>query len=429
MHVRHWLSSVLVVLLATTGCSQDSVIKDPSTPEAPGELIASDLQRTANPGATDEELRSVAAGNTDFGAAMYRELIRTEENLFFSPLSITQGFSMVYVGARGNTEAQMQQALRFSLPQERLHPAMNALDLALHGHAESAPEGQGDPPELRIVNATWGQKGYTFESAFLDVLGLQYGAGMHAVDFASDPNGVREQINAWVAGQTNDRIQDLLPEGSVKGDSRLVLTNALYFKGAWTESFEPGLTRTEPFSLLEGGTQQVQMMHRSGSVPHMRGDGFDAVALNYVGKAFRMLVIVPDSGRFKEVEARLSAEFLDGIRPALVNQHIDLGMPKFQTETDFSLADPLQTLGMVDAFSTSADFSGITQQERLMLTSAWHKAFVAVDEKGTEAAAATGAVAGPVSIPPSLTVDRPFLFLIEDVETKTVLFLGRILKP
>jgi serpin B len=428
MHAYRWLSSMLAVLLVTTGCSQN-IVEDPSTPEAPGELIASELQRTTNPGATAEELRSVAAGNTDFSAALYRELVRTEENLFFSPFSITQSFSMVYVGARGNTEAQMQQALHFGLPQERLHPAMNALDLALHSHAANAPAGQGDPPELRVVNATWGQKGYTFEPAFLDVLGLQYGAGMHAVDFASNPNGVRAQINDWVAGQTNDRIKDLLPEGSVKGDSRLVLTNALYFKGAWTVPFEPGLTRTEPFSLLEGGTQQVQMMHRSGVVPHMRGDGFDALTLNYVGQAFRMLVIVPDSGRFKEVEARLSAQFLDGIRPALVNEHLDLGLPKFQAETDFSLAAPLQTLGMVDAFSTAADFSGITQQESLMLTSAWHKAFVAVDEKGTEAAAATGVIAGPVSIPPPLTVDRPFLFLIEDVETKTVLFLGRIVKP
>lgn len=428
MYAYRWLSSVIAVLLVATGCSED-IVEDPKPPEAPGELIASNLQRTMNPGATAEELRAVTAGNTDFSAALYREFARTKENLFFSPFSITQAFSMVYVGARGNTEAQMRQALHFSLSQEQLHPAMNALDLALHSHAANAPAGQGDPPELHVVNATWGQKGYTFEPAFLDVLAQQYGAGVRAVDFASDPEGIRARINAWIAGQTNDRIQDLLPEGAVKGDSRLVLTNALYFKGAWTASFEPGLTRTEPFSLLGGGTQQVQMMHRSGSVPSMRGNGFDAIALNYVGQAFRMLVIVPDGGRFNEVESRLSAEFLDGIRGALVNEHIDLGLPKFQAETEFSLAETLETLGMVDAFSTAANFSGITQQERLMLTSAWHKAFVAVDEKGTEAAAATGVVAGPVSIPPSLTVDRPFLFLIEDVETKTVLFLGRIMKP
>jgi serpin B len=208
-----------------------------------------------------------------------------------------------------------------------------------------------------------------------------------------------------------------------------VLTNALYFKGSWSAPFVPTLTQTEPFSLLEGGTQQVQMMHRHDTLPHMRGSDFDALALNYVGQTFRMLVIVPDSGRFKEVEARLSAEFLDGIRAALVNENVDLGLPKFQAETAFSLSEPLQTFGMVDAFSTAADFSGITQQERLMLTSAWHKAFVAVDESGTEAAAATGVIGGVVSLPSPLTVNRPFLFLIEDVETKAVLFLGRIVKP
>jgi serpin B len=306
---------------------------------------------------------------------------------------------------------------------------MNALDLALHSRAVSAPSGEGDPPEIHVVNATWGQKGYAFEPAFLDVLARHYGAGMRAVDFASDPDDVRARINAWVAGQTNDRIQDLLPDGSVKGDSRLVLTNALYFKASWAAPFEPGLTRAEPFFLLGGDTKQVQMMRSHTAVPYMQGNGFTALALNYVGQAFRMLLIVPDSGRFAEVESLLSVEFLDGIRAELKPLPVNLGLPKFQAETAFSLAEPLQKSGMVDAFSDAADFSGITQQERLLLTSAWHKAFVAVDEKGTEAAAATGIVGGPVSIPPDLTVNRPFLFLIEDVETKTVLFLGRIVKP
>jgi serpin B len=161
----------------------------------------------------------------------------------------------------------------------------------------------------------------------------------------------------------------------------------------------------------------------------MRGEGFEALALDYVGKAFRMLLIVPDSGRLTEVESRLSAEFLEGIRAELVTLNVDLGLPKFETEMDFSVAEPLQEFGMVDAFSSAADFSGITQQERLLLTGAWHKAFVAVDETGTEAAAATGIVSGPPSIPPTLTVNRPFLFLIEDVKTRTVLFLGRIVRP
>jgi serpin B len=423
---RRWLSPVLVLLLGMTGCSDD--IEYPKTTEAPGELIASGVQRTTNPGASAEDVASVVAGNTDLGVALYRKIARSGENLFFSPLSISQAFAMVYVGARGRTETQMQQALRFSLPQEQLHPAMNALDLALHGRAAQVQDGK-EPPEVRVVNATWGQQGYPFEPGFLDVLARHYGAGVRAVDFTREPEALRAQINGWVAGQTNDRIQDLLPKGSVESDSRFVLTNALYFKGAWAGPFEPQATRSRTFRLLGGDTQQVQMMSRQGLVPHMQGDGFQALALPYVGQAFRMLIVVPDNGRFAEVESRLSAEFLDGVRAALVNQDVTLSLPRFQAETDFPVGGPLKELGMEDAFSDDADFSGITQADRLSITGAFHKAFVSVDEKGTEAAAATGIVGGTVSVPPPLVVDRPFLFLIEDVETKAVLFLGRIVKP
>jgi serpin B len=422
------LPSVLAALLVLIGCSEE-LPEGPEASPAPGSLIASDKPRMTNPSAPAGDVAAVAAGNTDFGAALYRQTARPGENLFFSPYSLSQAFGMVYAGARGATEAQMGQALRFSLSQERLHPAMNALDLTLQDHASLPQEEKGTPPELRAVNATWGQQGYAFEPAFLDVLALHYGAGVRAVDFQREAEPLRSQINEWIEGQTNGRIQELLPAGVIKPDTRLVLTNALYFKGSWAATFDTRQTQSAAFHLLGGGEQTVQMMGLSASLPRMQGAGFEAFALPYVGRAFRMLVILPDSGRFEEVEARLSAEFLDGVRRELTNQYTALQFPKFQIETELPLVESLKGLGMVDAFTDNADLSGITLQERLAITDARHKAFISVDEAGTEAAAATGVVIGPVSLPESLVVDRPFLFLIEDVETKAVLFLGRVVKP
>jgi serpin B len=423
---RLWLSPVITTLLLLAGCSEEP--QGPETPAPPGELITSGAQRVT-PTIAAETLTSAAAGNTAFGTALYPLLASPGENLFFSPFSITQAFSMVYAGARGSTAQQMAQALRFPLSQEQLHPAMNALDLALNGRAKQIQGDKVVPPELRVVNATWGQSGFAFEPGFLDVLAQHYGAGVRAVDFSTEPESLRTRINDWVAGQTHNRIKDLLPEGSVKSDTKLALTNALYFKGAWAEPFDPRSTRPEAFHLLGGGTKQVQLMQRQGLLHYKRGEDFQAFALPYSGGAFRMLFIVPDTGRLPAVEARLSAEFLDSIRGTLESRVFALGLPRFSAETEFSLIPPLQQLGMADAFSDTADLSGISQQTRLKLSAAQHKAFVAVDEAGTEAAAATGVTAIPVSIPEPLTVDRPFLFLIEDVETRTVLFLGRIVNP
>ncbi|KFE62912.1 serine protease inhibitor family protein [Hyalangium minutum] len=424
---RLWLSPVVTALLMLAGCSSEEPL-GPEIPPPPGELIASSDERVT-PAVAAETLASAASGNTDFGAALYPLIARPNENLFFSPFSITQAFAMVYAGARGNTAQQMSQALHFPLSQEQLHPAMNALDLALNSRAAQTRGPQVVPPEFRVVNATWGQRGFAFEPAFLDVLAQHYGTGMHVVDFSTEAESLRTQINDWVAGQTHDRIKDLLPEGSVKSDTKLALTNALYFKGAWAERFDPQATVPANFHLLGGGTQQVQLMQRTFWLPYKRGEDFQAFALPYSGGAFRMLFIVPDSGQFPAVEARLSAEFLDSIRGTMENRVYALGLPRFRVETEFSLVPPLQQRGMTDAFSDTADLSGISQETRLKLSTAQHKAFVAVDENGTEAAAATGVTAVPVSIPEPLIVDRPFLFLIEDVETRTVLFLGRIVKP
>ncbi|EPX64355.1 hypothetical protein D187_005489 [Cystobacter fuscus DSM 2262] len=416
--LRRWLIPSLIATLGLAGCSSD---------EPPGERIASDKTRVTKPDVPAEDFAALVTGNTDFAASMYRRISKPGENLLFSPFSVSQALAMVYAGARGNTESQMAQALHFTLPQERLHPAVNALDLALHAHAKAKVEGGGSPPTLRVVNAAWGQRGFAFEPPFLDVLAQHYGTGMYAVDFQTRSTSIREDINTWVEEQTAGRIEDLLPADLVRPDTRLLLANALYFKGAWQQPFHA--TGEDSFHTLEGGTRQVQMMSTSITVPFLDSEGFEAVALPYAGKAFRMLVIVPEQGRFAQVESRLSADFLEGVRAGLSDRHLALGFPRFEVKQEFPLDESLEALGMVDAFTEGADLSGISQQAALMISGVQHEAFISVSEWGTEAAAATAVGAVVVSAPPPFVVDRPFLFLIEDVETKSVLFLGRVVNP
>jgi serpin B len=417
-------------LLAACACSSGALFSSgpgiTGDESAPGEFISAGKERVANPDVPTSDLEIVAAGNTDFGAALYRELREPGKNLFFSPYSVSQALAMVYAGARGETERQMGQGLRFSLPQDRLHPAMNALYQALL--APSGDTGQATPPQFHGVNATWGQKGLAFQPGFLDVLALHYGTGMHVVDFSADPSGVREDINTWVSEQTEERIQELLPSTAVTPQTRLVLVNALHFKAAWASPFQEKGTQSAPFHTLDGATRQVPMM-RGGWAWHMKGEGFEALALDYVGRNFRMLIVLPDSGRFEEIESRLSADFLGGIRGALTGRKEDVHLPRFEVETPASLIPKLRELGIRDLFEEHADLSGISSAESLLISSVEHKAFVSVNEKGTEAAAATAVVAGPPSMPVPFFVDRPFLFLIEHVPTRNVLFLGRYMSP
>jgi serpin B len=426
-----WSSAALCL----SGCLAEPKCPDSATPEesscaprpapgveAPGELLHADEPRVRVPSASDAEVAALVAANTDFGVDVYR-LSPPGNNLFFSPYSITQALAMVYVGARGETERQMAQALRFPLAQERLHPAMNTLDLALQ--TRSDPEGA---PELHAVNALWGQQGYGFEYGFLDVLARQYGAGLRAVDFTANPEGLRQDINAWVESQTHGRIQELVGRGGVDAATRLVLVNALDFQGAWAQPFSSHGTRDMPFHPLAGGTRDVRMMS-GGSGSRMTGEGFSALALSYVGGDFRMLLVVPDAGRFAEVEARLSARFLEDIRSRLMGAHLDVNLPRFQVDSALPLEPTLRALGMKDAFASVADFSGMSRTGALEISSVNHKGFVAVDEAGTVASAATEVSVGAPSVPEPFVVDRPFFFTLEHVKTGSVLFLGRVVSP
>jgi len=436
MGAKRWFWAVLWAGLAVLAACGEESKEEPQgevTPSAGDELV-SDKQRIENPNVPSADLETLTADNAAFAVDLYQEVREGDGNLFFSPHSISIALAMTYGGARGETATEMEEVLHYSLGQEALHPAFNALDQALSSRGEGVvlPEAQeGDPFRLSVVNAIWGQRGYPFLSDYLDLLALNYGAGLRVLDFAQEPEPSREAINAWVEDQTEERIKDLLPQGAIGSDTRLVLTNAVYFKASWLHPFEPSATQDGEFTKLDGQAVTVPLMKASESFGFFHGEGFAAAELPYVGEELSMVVILPDEGGFEGFEAGLSAEGLAEIVGGLQRQPVDVTLPKFTFEHDLPLTQPLQEMGMRSAFE-AADFSGMDGTRSLVITDVLHKAFVAVDEKGTEAAAATAVVVGKTSAPPpsvSFTVDRPFLFLIRDIQTGAILFLGRVVDP
>jgi len=339
---------------------------------------------------------------------------------------------MTYAGARGETERQMADALHYTLPQNRLHPAFNALDLALASRGEGAKGKDGEGFRLHIANAIWGQTGYTFLSEFLDVLAVNYGAGLRLLDFAEAPREARVTINDWVSEQTEGKIKDLIPAGAIDALTRLVLTNAIYFNAAWSMPFPEELTEDGPFHLLDGGEATVPMMKQVEPFGYTEGKGYQAVELPYDGRELSMVIFVPEAGEFEAFEDSMDADRVEGILKDLAPRQVALSMPKFEFESSFSLVDALAAMGMPDAFSGNADFSGMTGSRDLFISDVVHKAFISVDEAGTEAAAATAVImalsAAPVE-PAKVTIDRPFIFAIRDLETGALLFVGRVVDP
>ena len=321
-----------------------------------------------------------------------RRLEKKEGNLFYSPYSISLALAMTYAGARGETAEQMADTLKFLLEQERLHPAFNWLDAELASRGEGAQGKDGEGFRLNIVNAIWGQKDYSFLSTFLDILAENYGAGLRILDFITETEASRLAINQWVSNQTEERIKDLIPEGAIDALTRLVLTNAIYFNAAWEYPFDEKVTADGPFYLLDGGQVIVPMMKQTESFGYTEGEGYQAVELLYDGGELSMVILLPASGKFEAFEEGLQAQQVDAIINGLQTTQVTLTMPKFEFESEFSLKDTLAEMGMPIAFSGGADFSGMTGNPELFISDVVHKAFVAVDEAGTEAAAATAVI-------------------------------------
>ncbi|MBA3542289.1 MAG: serpin family protein [Deltaproteobacteria bacterium] len=389
--------------------------------------VRSELPRNTSPDVTPAQLEELVAGNTAFAADLFRQVRREPGNLFMSPHSISIALAMTYAGAGGDTADQMASALHFTLPPAELHAAFDHLDLELASRAQQA-DSQTRPFRLNTANSIWGQTGKPFQAPFLDALAVNYGAGLHVLDFQADPGGSRDTINAWVEQQTADKIVDLLPERAITTDTRLVLTNAIYFSAAWDDPFDAAETQDRPFTTATGPIQ-ASALHQNAEARYGAGTGFRAAELAYDGQQLGMIVILPDD--LAAFEADLTATRLDEVVASLHTTQLDLTLPKFRFDAPLSLSSVLAALGMTDAFSSAADFSGIDGTRDLAISDVLHKGFVGIDENGTEAAAATAVIIGDTSIPEpaTLVVDRPFLFVIRDNPTGAILFVGRVVDP
>ncbi len=401
-------------------------------PSPAANIAQSSVRRETKPPVLEGDMESLVAGNNAFALDLYRSLRADNGNLIFSPFSISIALAMTYAGARGETESQMAQTLHFGLPQSQLHPAFNALDLGLAQRGQNVDKDQ-QPLKLRIANAVWAEQTYSFQQDFLDTVALNYGAGIRLADFITQYEPARKEINAWVADQTENKIKDLLIEGTLDSYTRMVLVNAIYFKADWLHQFKKESTTDAPFHLLDGSTVDVPTMSEGMSIPYAQGNGFQAVELAYVGDTAAMTILVPDEGNFDAFDSSLDAATLDAILADMQPASVMLALPKFSFTRDFGLARQLSALGMPDAFNPDlADFSGMTGKRDLFISDVIHKAFVAVDEKGTEAAAATAVIMETTSMPMydiTLTIDRPFIFLIRDKVSGQILFMGRVLNP
>ena len=421
------LSALLSTALA--GCGD----AEKSTP--PVDTTKSPIQRVANPTVAPADSAQLASDNAAFAFDVYKQLILTNTNLIFSPASISIALAMTYAGAAGATATEMASTLHFTLPPAQLHLAFDALDLALASRGQGFPGADGGPMQVNIVNALWAEKTYTFSPDFLDTLAANYGAGVNLLDFLNAPDPSRLAINAWVAEQTNNKIQDLLPQGSVVASTKLVLTDAVYFNAAWGSPFDANNTGDGSFTLLDGSSVTAKFMRSDFyGLPATQGTNFVAASLPYADDNLSLVVVVPDAGQFSQVESSLDANTLGTLVAGLTNQAVSVALPRYKVETGTSLKDLLMALGMTSAFLPGiADFSGMDSTQNLFIGDVIHKAFINVAERGTEAAAATAVTMNTAIALPTpqlvLTADRPFLYFLRDQPTGAILFMGRVLDP
>ena len=432
----------LSLILAACGGTDEEADPEPSEPsnqvsEQPGDVLESSKTRELSPEVDDATAEQLTRNNRDFAFSLAAQIRDDEEeegkNLFFSPHSISIALAMTLGGAIEQTHEQLANTLRFELPEEELHPAFNALDqeLDLRGDVEVD---EGDPPVLHVVNATWGQRDYPFSEDYLDLLAVNYGAGLRLMDFVADPDGERERINQWVEDQTNERIKDLLPAGVITPLTRLVLTNAIYFLAGWDTPFEEYLTSDEPFYLIDGGEVDAPLMSQTAHYSYYDGEDTRAVVLPYVGGEISLIALKPkDADHFESWEASLDREHFDAVVDGLSISEGRVRIPSFEVEGDYDIKDLFQKMGWTN-FSQLDRMLADDFHDDLAITDILHKSFISLDEEGTEAAAATAVVVGRDEsagggLMFDMRFDRPFYYAIYDHPTDSILFLGRLMNP
>jgi serpin B len=378
---------------------------------------------------------AVIEGHNDFAFDLYARLQKDPGNLIVSPYSVSTALAMTFAGARGNTAAEMAKALHLHVSPERLHPAWRALQAELKERAGEAP-GETDPAKAQtfhpwtLASALWGNRTDPFLQSFLDLTRRHYQAELAPLDFEKAPEDARQAINRWVEKKTRGRIWDLIPQGGIDRDVSLILTNVLYFKMAWFHPFEARLTRDEPFHVSRDKVIDVPTMHQTLRVHYMDNRGLRAVEVPYDGRSMSMVLLVPSAvDGLAGLERSLSRENLSLWLRSMTKQNVSLALPKFNVVSRFDLKETLAAMGMKDAFDVrTADFSAMTDKQKLYISRVLHQAFIDTDERGTEAGAATAMVMAKEGLPTvvSLRVDRPFIYIIRDVDTGILLFMGRV---
>jgi serpin B len=415
---------LLAACVASPPTSRPTNVAPPSpNPQVIGAISGAEVLARGERSVADvpiEDVRSIAAARNAFGMDIFKLLAQKPGNLALGPDSISNALTMTYAGARGNTAAEMRSAMHFDLPDERLHRAAGALDASLL-EADDI-----DGVDLARGTRLFGQRGFDFKEPFLETLSRDYGAPLATVSFGDDPEQARGVINDWVSELTRELIPELMPEGKITADTRLVIVDAQYMKAAWAEPFDPEWTSDAPFHLADGSTIEVPMMSHHLTIPIAGGDDWVAGELPYEGDRLAMLVIVPhDLAAF---EARLDIETFESIVGQLEERdYIPISLPRFELKQHSDLVPLMRELGMDDLFD-SADLSGMAESE-LWVGGVEHEAVVKVNEEGTVAAAGTG-VEIPGSMPAlELNADRPFLFFVRDRHTGSILFMGRVADP
>jgi serpin B len=385
------------------------------------------LAGTVCGGVPSADTQEVVAGNTAFATDLYAKLKTGEGNLFFSPYSISTALAMTYAGARGETAHQMANVLHLGMSQERLHPGFAALEGELN-----AVQKKGKV-QLSVANSLWPQKGHSFLPVYVDLLKRHYGASVTGLDYAGAAESARKTINDWVEDKTVQKIKDLIKPGVLGPDTLLVLANAIYFKGNWVSQFNPKQTREDLFHTATGTQVVSSMMNREGKCSYAETLDLQALELPYDGYDLSMIVLLPRKAEgIGALESELTPVNLAQWTKSLRERKIILFLPKFRLTCEFSLKETLVAMGMTDPFSGTADFSGMDGSHDLFISAVVHKAFVDVNEEGTEAAAATAVRMKRGYAPPKVPVfraDHPFVFLIRDKHNGSILFLGRVTDP
>jgi serine protease inhibitor len=375
----------------------------------------------------DEEI--LVQDNSAFAIDLYQRLCATDGNIFFSPFSISTALAMTYAGARGNTEKQMAKTLRFSLDQENLHPAFANIESRLNKLQKAGNV------KLSVANSLWPQQDYRFLNEYLSLIKKHYGVSITPVDYKHACEAARKMINEWVEDKTQDKIKDLIQPGILDALTRLVLVNAIYFKGNWESKFKTNLTKDAPFYVSPSKSVQAPIMTQKQEFRYAEIETLQVLELPYVGDELSMIVLLPQKADgLTQLESSLTVENLNRWKRRLAKREVLVFLPKFKMTSIFQLDKTLASMGMVDAFIDSkANFAGMDgRPDWLYIGAVLHKAFVDVNEQGTEAAAATAVVMkarGMPAPPPTFRADHPFVFLIHENRTGSILFMGRVTDP